>query len=46
MSLSLKRTGDLNGAIRYLNRCLSGSPQGETDCGALLGGGASRNWGR
>lgn len=23
MSLSLKRTGDLNGAIRYLNRCLS-----------------------
>ena len=27
MSLSLKRTGDLNGAIRYLNRCLSGSPE-------------------
>ena len=26
MSLSLKRLGDLGGAIRYLNRCLSGGP--------------------
>lgn len=50
MSLSLKRTGDLNGAIRYLNRCLSGSPQGETDSGALRAAfsriGEGKNWGK